>query len=399
MVWYIVVFLLCVLGFILNNYVIKNEKYKIIIDIGLILILIFVSGTRYNLGGYDYHVYKKVFDAVPLLGDFNISTIHNINDVYNMEKGFLLLCSIVKSVGFTYYGFTLICSIIFYLCMYFGLRKYTKNFTFLLIIFMYKLFIYQTFVFTRQMLCIGIFFILFRYFINGKFLKYFIGCVFMSFFHMTSLILIPVYFVRYLNINKKFLIRIMFFFAPLTLISLFKIPFFETIFSFIGNIIGGGIGVKIIGYANLLKNGSTINLLNTLEYFILMAVIIYKYDELVSKNKNCKFIIQLILILLPLFTIFRGYEVLARLKDYFVIFYAILIEYIVNCEKVKKFDLQKYCYACVALFCFAGYVRYLITFDDGDLLPYNSYINDNVNIFHIEGEIVDEKYNNYYANI
>ena len=194
MTWYIITFILCVIGFVLNNYFIKNEKHKKIIDICLIVFLCIITGTRYNIGGHDYELYHTIYNAVPKLGSFNFFNVHNIFYVFNMEKGFLFLISIFKTIGFTYYGFNLICSIVFYICLYKGLRKYTKNFTFLIIVFLYKLFIFQTFVLTRQMLCLGGFFILLKYIENDKFWKYLIGCLLLSTIHLSSLIFITIYF-------------------------------------------------------------------------------------------------------------------------------------------------------------------------------------------------------------
>ena len=159
MIPYVIVFIICVVGFILNTYFIKDEKTQKKIDIIILIILCLMTGTRYNIGGYDYFVYKNVYEHVPDILHFDLLNIWNIHEVFNLEKGFLLICSIVKSIGFTYYGFNLLCSIFFYFSLYKGLKKYTNNFILLIIFFLYKLFFYNTFVLTRQMLCIGGFFL------------------------------------------------------------------------------------------------------------------------------------------------------------------------------------------------------------------------------------------------
>lgn len=379
MMWYIIIFLLCFLGFILNNYIIKEEKYKKIIDISLIILLCFITGTRYNIGGYDYHVYETVYNNVPLLGNFNFFTVHNIPYVFNMETGFLFLCSIFKTIGLTYYSFTLICSIIFYLCLYKGLRKYTKNFTFLIIVFLYKLFIFQTFVLTRQMLCLGGFFIMLKYLEKGEFWKYLIGCILLSTIHISALIFIPIYFLRKIKLTKKKLKILAIIFIPTTLFSLFKIPILN-IFVPIINLFGA----KSALYLKYLNSSGSINILNTIEYLLLLVIIIYKYDDLIKQNPRNELWIKIFLLMLPLLTMFRGYEVLVRIKDYFIIVYAFIIDEIFK----TKFNILKIPKPLIALsivaLCFFGYQNSIENFGKS-IMPYNSYINDNVKLVDFGG--------------
>ena len=87
--------------------------------------------------------------------------------------------------------------------------------------------------------------------------------------------------------------------------------------------------------------------------------------------------------MLPILTLFRGYAVLARIKDYFVIVYAFIIEELLNL-KFKKFHVSKKIIIFpIIILCFLGYIRYINNF--GDLLPYNSYVNDNVKIIDFGG--------------
>ena len=381
MTWYVITFILCVIGFILNTYFVKNEKIKKYIDITLIVFLCIITGTRYNLGGYDYGQYEVTYNYVPKLWDFNFFTVGSAYGMWNFEPGYLFLCSIFKTIGFTYYGFTLICSIIFYICLYKGLRKYTKNFTFLIIIFLYKLFIFQTFVLTRQMLCLGGFYVLLKYLINKKFWKYLIGCLLLSTIHTSSLIFIPVYFVNKIKLSKNLLIKLNLIFVPTLLISLFNIPIMDWIASLFD--LFGSIGGRFSYYIKYMSNSAPINILNTFEYLLLMFLIIYRYDDLIKQNEKNQIWIKIFLVMLPILTLFRDYEVLARIKDYFVIVYAFIIEELLNL-KFKKIHIPKDIIAfSIIVLCFLGYIRYINNF--GNLVPYNSYVNDNVKIIDFGG--------------
>ena len=48
----------------------SRKDIQRIINIMIILSLVFISGTRYYLGGSDYYVYNNVFNSIPLLPEF-----------------------------------------------------------------------------------------------------------------------------------------------------------------------------------------------------------------------------------------------------------------------------------------------------------------------------------------
>ena len=72
MIWYVLVFIFCLLMYIFHSKS-KTEKQKKIIEVMTLIILILFSGTRYRLGGYDYSIYEKIFYDVVKLKDFNFS--------------------------------------------------------------------------------------------------------------------------------------------------------------------------------------------------------------------------------------------------------------------------------------------------------------------------------------
>ena len=190
MLFYLGIFAICAIAAIINGKL-KNEKEKRIFEISVLLLLCIISGTRYNLGGTDYFVYKKAYGAVPMIRDFNFANIQNVDGTFEMEKGYLFLNSLVKTMGLNFYGFTLIHSMIFYLCMYIGLKRYTKNFNYFLVVFLYKMFFYDTFISMRQSISIAIFFIAVQFIEKRKPIKYFALCILAFLFHNSAIILFP----------------------------------------------------------------------------------------------------------------------------------------------------------------------------------------------------------------
>ncbi len=375
MYFYIGIFIFCVIMLILNN-LIKEEKEKKIFEIGTLIVLCIVSGTRYYLGGTDYSIYKNMFEVIPTIQDFDFSTIHNIYGTFGAEKGYLFFCSIIKSVGFNFFGFTLIHSILFYTCMYVGLKRYTKNFNLLIIVFLYKMFFYDTFISLRQSITIAIFFISLRFIENKKLIPYFLCCLLATTFHNGALLLFAIYGVSKIKLTKKRLIILNCIFIPTLLVSILKIPILAPFQGFINLFSTETAAQKA---SNLINATTTtgISYLHTIEYFTIMFLIIINYSKIIEQDKNAEFIIKLFLVLLPLFTIFRGYEILTREKDYFLFTYAVLIDYLCRIKNKKYYlPLQ----GITIAICLLGFYRFIILFDNGGMLPYRSYLQESISI-------------------
>ena len=163
MLFYILLFL-CTAFIILITILLKQDRQKRIIYILWFIGVFLISGLRFELGGSDYNIYREGFEAIPKLWKLNQlgDSIENIKLVNNFEIGYLLFNSFVKTLGFNFYGFTVIESAIWYLCMYHGLKRYINDWAIVLPVFLYKLFFYNTFISLRQSITIAIFFVSWR---------------------------------------------------------------------------------------------------------------------------------------------------------------------------------------------------------------------------------------------
>lgn len=399
MTFYILIFLICFIGFILNNYLIKDKKKRIIIDILLMVMLCLISGLRGSIGGYDYRAYHKVFDGMPTLNNFDFQTIHLNEYAYNLEKGFLFYVSFIKTLGINFYGFIFITSLIFYLLLYFGIRKYTKNFTLFILFFLYKIFFWQTFVILRQAFCMVAFIYMIDMIKKGQIVRYMILTLLLMNIHVSSLIFIPIYFLKYLKISKKTLKILLIIFLPTLLLSIFNISILDLL-NYITNILPTSIVKTRLLEILSRDNSVSLSLFNTIEYYLLMFFVVIKYDDL-KKKENFKIILNILLVLLPLFTIFRDFGVFGRFKDYFVIYYIVMIDMILDTkinlynviDKVnifniriinnfnnflnknifKKIDNKKIIYGILILYFLVTYIRNIKTMDNGSLIPYKPF--------------------------
>lgn len=365
---YILIFLFCVAFCIINFFVV--EKYKKILEITILFVLIIFSGTRYGIGGSDYIVYKIAYNSVPeisILFKYILEIPSNFNP-FGFESGYTVFASLVKSVGLNFYGFTLIHSLLFYTLFYIGLKKYALHFNFLIIIFMYKIFFYNTFISMRQSITIAIFFVAIKFIIEKKIFKYMLSIFIASLFHKASILLFLIYFVNKIKVTMKLVVFINLLFIPTILLSFTNIKFF----SFIENLVPDDNSGKISTYF-LNDQVSSVSIFHSFEYFLVMILlIIFLYNK---KNDNLskenEVIIMLFLVLIPIFTIFRNYEILTRFKDYFTMSYGFIILYFI---KDQKLNIKFFIISLSIIICFLGYMRFLVLFDDGGLMPYRSYI-------------------------
>lgn len=375
MFFYIGIFAICFIAAILNDKL-KNEKEKRIFEISILIFLCIISGTRYNLGGTDYFVYKTVYDVVPTINEFNFESVQNINGTFGMEKGYLLYNSIIKTLGFSFYGFTLINSIIFYTCLYIGLKRYIKNFNFFLIIFLYKMFFYDTFISMRQSVSMVIFFIALQFIEKKKPVKYWMLCTIALFFHNSAIILFPLYFIRNFKISKKT-------FMIINIVGLiFLILNITGIFVFnpinVINILFSNNSIALEKSNSYFDITEKISIIHSLEYFVIAIILYFNYEYIQNKNDKSKLVINIFIILMFIFTVMRGFVIITRIKDYFLWTYSIILYYLMENQEIKKKNIIA---ILVCVVCLYGYIRYLKSFDNGGLIPYNSYLNDKVSIY------------------
>lgn len=369
--FYLAIFYCCVIAYILNN-LLTNNKSKVFIEISILIFLCVISGTRYYLGGSDYYVYLTIFNSIPKLEVLlrNFGQIDRYYLTFGVERGYLVFNSLVKTFGFNFFGFTLINSIIFYTCLYKGLKRYAYNFNLLIIVFLYKMFFYNTFISMRQSISIAIFFVAMHYIEERKPVKYFSYCILAALFHFSAIILFFVYFVNKIKLTKKKVIILNLIFIPTLIFSLTNFQVLKSLSFLAGVFANTGLFEKATDIFSL-NSLTSISMLHVFEYFILMILIVVKFDKISNVNNHSEFILKIFLLLLPVFTIFRGYEIFTRLKDYFILSYAIILGNIFILSNRKYRTIMQ---IGVILVCLFGFIKFIVSFDNGAMMPYVSYL-------------------------
>lgn len=386
---YSITYVLNALGFYMNK---RDSK---IIKIIVLLLLVFISGTRYYMGGNDVYVYEGVYNAVPSPGIVlnYLFTGVNAGVNTNWETGFLLLCSIIKSLGFSYFGFILIWTIIFYTLMVKGLKEFVPNWSIFFAVFMYKLMFYDTFISIRQGLTIAMFCFMLKYIRDRKWYIYFPLCYIALLEHNGAIILFPIYFVTYIPTSKKFIRCFSLIMAPTWLISS-RIDISSWIMR----------GAEFLGSSkgeHWIEATEKISIIHTIECYVMVFLILMFYEKIMSnkRSKEVKLVLQLFLLVIPMFTLFREWIIFTREKDYFVLMYGIILGYILErgIKKTVKYDNNGYMIydqnsylkvknlqiisLAIFIVCFVGMVRYVLVFDGGTLANFTSFITEGASIF------------------
>ena len=380
MILYTFIYLINSIGLLGNKKDAKNINYIILI------LLIFISGTRYYMGGSDVFIYEHIYDGTPKIFTVLKYIFSGINEGINInyEIGFIFLCSVFRTLYFSYFGFQLVWIIFFYTIVYWGLKSIVDKWAAFWCVFMYKLMFYNTFISIRQGMTIALFCCMLQFIRDRSWKKYYLFAIMAFLIHRGAILLFPVYFIQFLPTNRKFIFWYSCIFLPTWLI--------RKQVTFVGDIILSIIG--LIGYEKKSEGWSVmsqeINGLHLLECYIIILLLIIFYKYLFKNSeiqKNVILMIQLILLLVPIFTIFSNWIVFTREKDYFVLAYGIFFSILlstndldVNIKEIYKkykfisYNVNKIVSLCLLLACYIGMFRFVYRFDGGALMKFTSFL-------------------------
>lgn len=372
------------LGFIVNK---KNRE---ILTLVTLVLLVFISGTRYYMGGSDVYVYENVYNGAPAVWKILVYIFTGINKGINenYEIGFLLICSIIKSMRFSYFGFTLVFAVLFYALVYKGLQDFVPNWAPFFALFMYKIMFYNTFISIRQGFTIAIFCYSLKYIRDKKWIQYFLLSYIAFTIHRGALIMFLLYFVQFIPLTKKVIYWTAILFAPTWLIR--EQINLENIMQQI---------IDIVGYEQKsemwLEATEPISIIHTIECYIMVVLVLIFYDKIInnSRKREAQLVLRLFLVTIPVFTILSNWIVMTREKDYLVLMYGIIFGYILDggttSLRVRTNGVLDYRgisnYKIITILvitaCFVGMTRYVMVFDGGVLSHFTSFITEGVSIF------------------
>jgi hypothetical protein len=111
-----------------------------------------------------------------------------------------------------------------------------------------------------------------------------------------------------------------------------------------------------------------INPLNFIEILMITSVALFKRKNYEAEEPYFNIFLNMFVFSSLIILSLSSLEIFARFKEYFVFAYMVLVSYMIGHIENKR--SQFVAFGCLALYVLAGYVRYLLTFDQGGLLPY-----------------------------
>ncbi len=194
---YLTIILIC-LFFLMLASVIRELDF--LLSLILIIILIFVSGLRYQVGT-DFNTYVHF-----------INLIKDGYDTY-MEPGFELLIKLLAGAGFENQAVFLFSSVITLVFFFLFIIKHSNQYTLSVVIFfLFPIFYLASFNGVRQFIAISIFLYAIRFVIRKQMMLYILFISIGSLFHKTILLMLPIYFILDREISLKNVFAISFFY-------------------------------------------------------------------------------------------------------------------------------------------------------------------------------------------
>lgn len=340
---YISIYLYCIVMTILA--ITKQfQKHNKLISALIIIILVLIAGLRFEVG-YDYDSYYRIYNEIPTIKDI----IRNINivDSIDIEKGYLTLNSIVKSIGGNFNLLLIIMTIITLSILIISINRYSCYPMLSLLIYVSRFFFIRDMGQIRSSIACVIVLYSIKFIINKDLKNFIISIMIATSFHKVAIFGLLLYIINlkeYKNGNYIYTVLI------LSLV-LNKLGIAD---GFINCIVG-----VIPEYSDYMTSAYYTNSSNILNPVTIMQVTIllfmaHYYNVLNEKDKYYKVLINGYLISTSVLIFFSNYYTLAgRLSTLFATFEILIIPMIVKYLFGKKVRLKVYILAiiyCIVIF-------------------------------------------------
>ncbi len=339
---YILFYLLLVVGSFTKNYYFNKTVQYIIIPCFICF--------GYMIGS-DWRGYELAF------GDFDY--LQN----WDKEKGYFYLGYILGCLGFSFWQFSILLKLVGYYIFLYFYKKYTDNdvicLNFVFVFYMLTMWMDHP---ARNFCAVLIYLFAIRFLYERKIIPYIILCLIASYFHLSVLALIPVYFL-YRRYSKRILINVM---IISFVIFLFGVTLFRNVF------------FQIIALSEVFESrmelyddiGVTpIKLIINLGFHsLIMFLIVLNKEVIESKYKYGYFMIFLTVVYFVFSVIGVLIPILFRLKLYIAIAYFVSIVYLLRtCFSLKKSTVRALIFV-IPLFVLVNNIRI------DKYVPYSSYL-------------------------
>ncbi|EGJ72050.1 hypothetical protein Bcop_1862 [Bacteroides coprosuis DSM 18011] len=313
---YVIVFIVI---FILNE-IYKNKglynKKKFCIFCSILIILLLVLRNDYV--GTDTQNYRFIYDNITNEGYY-----HGLEDFkISNEIGFYTMIYWMKTFEIDFRVLLLISAVFYVLATSFIIYKYSENaFLSYFLFFVNGFFIFNTTM--RHCFALSFFVFAVYFAIQRKIIPYFILIGLAILFHSSAIVILPVYWLIKLDLNKKLYVVLTVSMIGLVAISPLMFPYVEIFFD------------------KKYEAQDTGGVFRTILNFLIAIFSIYYYNKMDSSNKTWLLFILFSIVLTPIAKLNPAFF---RIIIYFTFFSILLIP---NLFKVKSINAQVFVFSLI----------------------------------------------------
>lgn len=344
---YLLVFGLLLFSSVMQYY--RSQNLAVFLFFTGFLLSIFVNSFRDMIGGYDIYIYAQYFDNVVDNGNF-----------LNYEYGYYLLNFFLYNIYPDRYFFFAIVGLLLLAVFYFFSIKVTNRLAFLIFFLIFCKLYFYTFVYLRQMFAVSLVWFGFYFLFKGDRSKFIIFSILGSLFHLSALIVLPLFFIRKI-FNIKLVVLI---FILGLILGLFVSV--QQVFVYLG---------AALDNERLISNSYNNNAINY--FYFLEAVLIYiwlvlRFDFYKREVLKYQIVFNLALIYV-FFNLLTINDATALRMTWFFLIGPIL--FFVN-ELNSNIKHKGILFFIILLYFSMVFLRIMFVWDSGDFLPYKSIFED-----------------------
>lgn len=324
MLYYIIPIISCfILGlFSLNKY----EKYKPIIFNIIVVYSIFIFCCGYMTGS-DWKNYELMYNDIEWDNLFSLKK----------EWFFYFFMALFKMLGFGFFPFLIFCKVLVFIISVNFLKNNTIQpyipFAIFLSYNVLFLFVDNP---LRFMIAIGIVFFSYKYLFDRKFCPFLLIILLSSLFHISALVMIPVYFLSNYSINRVVLL-IIYILGALFLSPDVMFVVIEKLFPTLPIMMGSY-------YDKILISDYQTFALGKIVFFSFFCLILYYKDLVINYSKNGKYIYTLSVLSLLIGIVVSAIPTFFRIAIYISIFVIISLSIIITSKRNFLLTAYLVCY-------------------------------------------------------
>lgn len=347
MIPYIIIFLLFLLGLAFDKEkpIFQNAYY-----IFLIAVAILFAGIRDMIGGYDIYIYSEVYEAT-----WEEIVLHS-----PFEQGFKYYFLALKYINDKREFMIFMTSFLMLTLHAITIKRHSSYMFFSLLIYFCKFYL-MSFVYFRQGLAMGILWLSIPFIVNRKFLPFLLTSILAFYFHKSSIVFFPLYFIANMNFSKKAYIWI-----PIATLIFAISPLSNMLISLVGEELDSK-------YAHYTNKASTFNVFYLIESSVL-AYLLVKFRDDLQRHKFGKFLNNALFVYILLSFMAITNATYIRFIWYYMFFLVIAIP--VFYGFIKSSQNRMLFKTAIVTYFVALFFRLLILWDGGDMMPYKSIFSD-----------------------